>query len=117
MYFLYGSIEGDSFTFDRLSDSTMLWRFRTFGSPNVTAEPGFQTIKSRTSTKIWHEVEVVINCKGDKGSHKTGFAAVSGFPSHRLWTNGVQNEEKMQGSLDKLWIPHPEDETFVAPMK
>jgi len=95
----------------------MRFRYRAFGKPNPIAEPGFNVIKPRTSKYIWHFVEVVIRCEGEKGFHNANFFDVSAFPSHRLWVNGGSKpeDEKMQASLDLLWQGDPKNPEFVVP--
>ena len=85
---IYGSINSDKFTYERIDKSSMRFRYRVFGSPNPIAEPVFQAVKPRRARNIWHYVGVTISCKGDAGFHKAKFEDVSGFPSHRLWING-----------------------------
>jgi hypothetical protein len=114
---IWGTIDIDNFTYEPLGESSMRFRYRAFGRPNKIAEPGFNVIKPRTSKYIWHDVEVVIRCEGEKGFHNARFFDVSGFPSHRLWVNGgaEPEDQKMQGSLDLLWQGDPKNPEFVVP--
>ena len=111
---IYGSINSDKFTYERIDKSSMRFRYRVFGSPNPIAEPVFQAVKPRRARNIWHYVGVTISCKGDAGFHKAKFEDVSGFPSHRLWINGSQTEEEMQGPLNLLWRSDPSEPDFIA---
>jgi RHS repeat-associated protein len=114
---IWGTIDIDNFTYEPLGESSMRFRYRAFGKPNPIAEPSFNLIKPRKSKYIWHDVEVVVSCEGERGFHRARFFDVSGFPSHRLWVNGgsIPEDEKMQGSLDLLWQGDPKNPEFVVP--
>lgn len=110
---VFGTIDMDKFYYERIDQSSMRFSYRVFGRPNILAEPSFQLVKSRRSRYIWHHVEVLVSCDGDKGFHSTRFIDVSAFPSHRLWTNGNFQDERMQGPVSLLWKSKPDELEFV----
>jgi hypothetical protein len=90
--------------------------WKGWGHPNSwIAEPGFQLVAKRSSINIWHEVTVKVSCKAGKALFEIEKFAVSSFPSHRLWQDGVLKKDLSQGALSDLWQPGVNDPAFVRP--
>ena len=84
-----------------LKSATVTWK--TWGRPNLLAEPGMQWIAFRTSVNIWHEGKVKITCNGGKPIFTVlGFRG-SRYPSRRLWEDGTLIRDVAQGSFSDLW--------------
>jgi len=84
------------------------------GRPNRLAEPGFQALKFRTCTWIWHFPYFKINsCNADgswSGEYQFGG---SYFPTRRLWQDGRELTTIQQGRIDALWNASPRDRALV----
>lgn len=109
-----GTIEMNGPAATQLSNSTIKIDWFGYGHPNFSVEPGMQWVAFRTSVNIWHEPSVFVKCDDGEGSYGLLNFQVSTFPSHRLWINGVQVDEKFQGSFSDLWTASAFDPTFVA---
>jgi hypothetical protein len=93
------------------SSVTFSWSAK--GRPDPLVEPGFQTVRSRTSVFIWHIVEGKIDV-----SSGTPVATVtiqgSKFPSHRAFINGLPEFPGLkQGPFSNLWDADFADNTKV----
>lgn len=84
-----------------------------WGRPNLLVEPGMQWVATRTSVNIWHKPAVKICCRGGSGTYSIERFDVSRFPSHRLWVNGVLDDDIVQGAYGDLWTPLPGTPSFV----
>lgn len=84
-----------------LTSATVTWK--TWGRPNLLAEPGMQWIAFRTSVNIWHEVKVKITCNKGKPVFRVLSFRGSRYPSRRLWKNGTLIRDVPQGSFSDLW--------------
>ena len=83
------------------TSATVTWK--TWGRPNLLAEPGMQWVALRTSVNIWHEGRVRITCSsGNPIFTVLGFRG-SRYPSRRLWQDGVLIRNVGQGSFSDLW--------------
>jgi len=98
----------------KTTDSVMV-HWKGWGHPNPIVEPGMQLVARRSSVNIWHEVTVKVSCKAGKASFKIEKFAVSSFPSHRLWQDGVLKFDLTQGAISELWQADPNNPTFVRP--
>lgn len=73
------------------TEVSVLVRYIVYGKPSVYLEPGFVLTYPRTSTYIWHYIEVLITPNPDCSINtKARFLTSSAFPSHRLWLNGKE---------------------------
>lgn len=95
--------------------STTKVHWKGWGRPADIAEPGMQWVAIRTSRNIWHDVTIVVSCKGGKPSFQEDALSVSKFPSFRLWQDGKPIDERRQGALSDLWQADPSNPSFVAP--
>lgn len=85
-----------------------------WGRPHRLALPGFDLVTGRTSTNIWHKVEIWMWCSGGRGVHRIVTFDGSRFPTHALWVNGgVRKRTLIQGALSDLWTPMAGMPTFV----
>jgi hypothetical protein len=96
-----------------LTSATVTWK--TWGRPNVLAEPGMQWVAFRTSVNIWHEGKVKITCSGGNPILTVlGFRG-SRYPSRQLWKDGRLIRDVPQGALSDLWqAQSPWQQTMVA---
>ena len=102
---------------NRTESSVDVW-WTDWGRPNQLAEPGMQAVGQRTSTNIWHSPDVRLSCKNGQGKFEVldPQTAVSRFPSHRIWVNGVRSYFKAQKAVSDLWTPSPANPDFVVDM-
>ena len=84
-----------------LTSATVTWK--TWGRPNLLAEPGMQWVALRTSVNIWHEGKVTITCSSGKPVFTVLSFRGSKYPSRRLWEDGVRIKNIRQGSFSDLW--------------
>jgi RHS repeat-associated protein len=106
---VFGTINATA-TLSTTSGSAIL-KFRTWGHPNIKAEPGMQWVALRTSRNIWHEGMIQFNCCK---AHVLDFSG-SRYPSRKLWVNGSLQKYIVQGPISSLWNADPNDSSFVAP--
>lgn len=86
------------------------------GAPHrYFAEPGMYAIRPRTSTNIWHQVDVNLSCEDGEGIYTFKTFLGSAFPSRKLWINRDLVKSLDLNALSDLWNPDPTDATFVAP--
>jgi len=88
---------------------------RTWGHPNVLAEPGMQWVGFRTSVNIWQEAKIEFSCCSGVASANLLSFNGSKYPSRRLWVNGDRKAFFDQGPLSSLWHADPNNLFFVAP--
>ena len=98
----------------RINRSTYELTWEGWGRPNWLAEPSFQALHDRVpGINIWHRVTVTMRCNALGKGTVTAKLAGSRFPSHRLWVDGMQTQEIMQGPISSLWISQPGRPAFV----
>jgi RHS repeat-associated protein len=110
----WGTINMSSDITDTASGDKVV-RWRGWGRPNRFLEPGMQLVASRGSVNIWHDITVIVSCKGDKPVFMLDKIETSRFPSFRLWQDGKLVKDQDQGSFSDLWQGMPNSLDFVAP--
>ena len=75
---------------------------KSWGRPNRTLpEQSFQLLYPRQSQNIWNQIQPSVSC--DQGPELKLKLSGSGFPSHRLWVDGVRVGNIVQGDINLLW--------------
>ena len=98
----YGTINMDiSSSAFYLFSATVTWR--TWGRPNLAAEPAMQWVALRTSVNIWHMPKIKITCNNGNPVFAVLSFRGSKYPSRRLWEDGVLGPDVGQGSFSSLW--------------
>ena len=83
------------------------------GKPHPSAEILFNSVQSRTSVFIWHEISGKIDVSSGTPVVTVSIEG-SKFPSHRVFRDGtLVIPELRQGPFSNLWVPHPSDRTRV----
>jgi RHS repeat-associated protein len=85
------------------SDGSISFKLRTWGRPNLLAEPGMQWVAIRTSVNIWHEAVINFTCKNGVPDYHVESFKGSRYPSRRLWINGVESGYREQEGIHNLW--------------
>jgi hypothetical protein len=112
--FISGTINMTAPVVTRINASTIDVWWKGWGHPNNVFEPAFQYVALRTSTNIWHQVDVHISASGGAPSTTVMSFLGSAFPSRRLWINGIRVKNIAQGALSDLWQPDPTNPWWVA---
>jgi hypothetical protein len=86
--------------------------YRVQGQPNSLGITSMNLAKSRTCSKIWHDVSATLTCKAGK-SEVTSTLTGSSFPSHTMWVQGKIAKRLVQGPFRNLWKCDPADPTSV----
>ena len=112
---IYGTINMSPVHLENRTESSVDVWWTGWGRPSSLAEPGMQAIGQRTSVNIWHSPDVQLSCVNGQGTHKVldPQTAVSRFPSHRIWVNGVSRYFAPQKAVSDLWTPSPANPHFV----
>ena len=92
--------------------ASVTFSYRMRGAPNVAGILLMNKITPRSCSKIWHQVDGLLQCVANK-LQVNYFVRSSAFPSVRSWNKGTLVVNRMQGPFKALWECDPAEPDLV----